>query len=187
VPSVGAASGVTTCSSPPGPAPSCRGSGGGKSGSAGSASGATSVGTGPPGAEGSGAAAVEAGSVPEGSARVDGSGAAAAVPGSIWSCTALAALAISKTLLSKWARAKSSSDWRKTHSVDFFLAAFFTRQARRGTPGAGGEAWSVDGRVPATAIVTAVMADGPVSTLSGSVPGGRTGRLQVDTVSIQHH
>jgi hypothetical protein len=41
--------------------------------------------------------------------------------------------------------------------------------------------------VPATAIVTAAIADGPVSTLSGSVPGGRAGRLQVDTISIQHH
>jgi hypothetical protein len=51
---------------------------------------------------------------------------------------------ISKTLLSKWARARSSSDRRKTHSVDFFLAAFFTRQARRGIPVAGGEAWSAD-------------------------------------------
>jgi hypothetical protein len=130
VPSVGAASGVTTCSPPPGPAPSCRGSGGGKSGSAVSASGATSVGAGPPGAEGSEAAAVRAGSALEGSAQVAGSGATVAAPGSIWSCIALAALMISKTLLPKWARAGSSSDRRKTHSVDFFLAAFFTRQAR---------------------------------------------------------
>jgi hypothetical protein len=83
VPSVGAASGVTTCSPPPGPAPPCWGSGGGKSGSAASTSGATSVGTGPSGAEGSEAAAVGAGSALEGSAWVDGSGAAVAVPGSI--------------------------------------------------------------------------------------------------------
>jgi hypothetical protein len=77
------------------------GLGGGKSGSAASASGATSVGTGPPGAKGSEAVAAEAGSAPEGSARVDGSGAAAVVPGSSWSCTALAALMISTTLFSK--------------------------------------------------------------------------------------
>jgi hypothetical protein len=102
------------------------------------------MGAGPPGAEGSEVAAVGAGSALEGSARVAGSGAAVAAPGSIWSCTALAALMISKTLLSKWARARSSSDRRKTHRVDFFLAAFFTRQARRGIPIAGGEAWSAD-------------------------------------------
>jgi hypothetical protein len=145
------------------------------------------VGTGPPGAEGSKAAVVEAGSASEGSARVDGSGAAAAVPGSTCSCTALAALMTSKTLLSKWARAGSSSDRGKTHSVDFFLAAFFTRQARQGMPVADGEAWLADGGVPATAIVTAAAAEGPVSTPSGSVPGGRAGRLQEDTVSMQHH
>jgi hypothetical protein len=75
----------------------------------------------------------------------------------------------------------------KTYSVDFFLAAFFTRQACRGMPVADGEAWSADGGVPATAIVTAAVAEGPVSTPSGSVPGGRAGGLQVDTVSTQHH
>jgi hypothetical protein len=94
---------------------------------------------------------------------------------------------ISKTLLSKWARVRSSSDRRKTHSVDFFLAAFFTRQARREISAAGGEAWLADQGVPAMAIVTAATADGPVSTLSGSVPGGEAGRLQVDTVNIQNH
>jgi hypothetical protein len=36
------------------------------------------------------------------------------------------------------------------------------------------------------AIVTAAVAEGPVSTPSGSVPGGSTGRLQGDAVSIQH-
>jgi hypothetical protein len=187
VPSVGAASGASTCSPPPASASSCRSSGGDKSGSVAAASGASSVGAGSPGADGSEAATDGAGSSPEGSARVAGSGATVAAPGSIWSCTALAALMTPKTLLSKWARARSSSDRRKTHNVDFFLAAFFTRQARRGTPGAGGEAWSADGGAPTTAIVTAVTADGPVSILSGSVPGSRTGRLQVDTVSIQHH
>jgi hypothetical protein len=109
------------------------------------------------------------------------------VPGSSWSCTALAALVTSTILLSKWARAGSSSDRKKTYSVDFFLAAFFTRQARRGTPVADGEAWSADGGVPATAIVTAAAAEGPASTTSDSVPGGRAGRLQGDAVSTQHH
>jgi hypothetical protein len=82
VPSVGAASGVLTCSPPPASASSCRSSGGGKSGGVASASGASSVGTGSPGADGSEAAAAGAGSAPEGSARVDGPGAAVAVPGS---------------------------------------------------------------------------------------------------------
>jgi hypothetical protein len=173
VPSVGAASGILTCSPPLGPAPSCRGSGGGKSGSAASASGATSAGTGPSGAGGSGAAAAEAG--------------AAAVPGSSWSRTALAALVTSTTSLSKWARAGSSSNRKKTYSVDFFVVAFFTCQARRGTPVADGEAWSADGGVPATVIVTAAAAKGPAPTTSGSVPGGRAGRLQGDAVSTQHH
>jgi hypothetical protein len=54
-------------------------------------------------------------------------------------------------------------------------------------PVADGEAWSADGGVPATAIITAAAAEGPVSTLSGSVPGGSVGRLQGDAVSIQHH
>jgi hypothetical protein len=51
---------------------------------------------------------------------------------------------MSKTLLSKWARAEFSSDRRKTYSVDFFLADFFTRKARRGVPVAGGGAWSAE-------------------------------------------
>jgi hypothetical protein len=114
-------------------------------------------------------------------------GGAAAVPGSSWSCTVLAALVTSTTLLSKWARAGSSSDRKKTYSVDFFLAAFFTRQARRGTPVADGEAWSADGGVPATAIVTAAAAEGLASTTSDSVPGGRAGRLQGDAVSTQRY
>jgi hypothetical protein len=82
MPSVGAASGVLTCSPPPASASSCQSSGGGKSGSVASASGASSVGTCSPGAEGSEAAAVGVSSTPEGSAPVDGSGAAVAVLGS---------------------------------------------------------------------------------------------------------
>jgi hypothetical protein len=187
VPSVGAAPGASTCSPPPASASSCRSSGGGKSGSVASASGASSVGTGSPGADGSEAAAAGPGSAPAGSARVAGSGAVVAAPRSIWSCTALAALTISNTLLSKWASARSSSGRTETHSVDFFLAAFFTRQARRGVPVAGGEAWSADWGVPATAIVAAATAEGPVSSLSGSVPGGRAGRLQVEALSMLHH
>jgi hypothetical protein len=108
------------------------------------------------------------------------------VPGSSWSCTTLVALVTSTTFLSKWARVGPSSDRKKTYSVDFFLAAFFTRQARRGTPVADSEAWSADGGVPATAIVTAAAAEGPASTPSGSIPGGRAGRLLGDAVSTQH-
>jgi hypothetical protein len=51
---------------------------------------------------------------------------------------------MSKTLLSKLARVEFSSDRRKTYSVDFFLADFFTRKARRGVLVAGGGAWSAE-------------------------------------------
>jgi hypothetical protein len=37
------------------------------------------------------------------------------------------------------------------------------------------------------AIVTAAVAEGPISTPSGSVPGGSAGRLQGGAVNIQHH
>jgi hypothetical protein len=67
------------------------------------------------------------------------------------------------------------------------LAAFFTRQARRGTLVADGEAWPADGGVSATAIVTAATSEGPVPTLSGSDPGGGAGRLQGGAVSVRHH
>jgi hypothetical protein len=82
VPSVGAASGASTCSPPPASASSCQSSRGCKSGSVASASGASSVGTGSPGTNGSEAAAAGAGSAPEGSARVDDSRAAVAASGS---------------------------------------------------------------------------------------------------------
>jgi hypothetical protein len=36
-------------------------------------------------------------------------------------------------------------------------------------------------------IVTAAAAEGPASTTSGSIPGGRAGRLQGGAVSTQHH
>jgi hypothetical protein len=82
VPSVGAASGASTCSPPPALASSCRSSGGGKSTSVASTSGASSGGAGSSGADGSEAAAAGAGSAPEGSVQIDGSGAAVAAPGS---------------------------------------------------------------------------------------------------------
>jgi hypothetical protein len=66
------------------------------------------------------------------------------MPGFSRSCTALAALMMSKTLLSKLARAEFSSDRRKNYSVDFFLADFFTCKARRGVPVASGGAWSAE-------------------------------------------
>jgi hypothetical protein len=112
VPSVGAASGTSTCSPPPTSTLSCRSSGGGKSGSVASASGASSVGTGSPGADGSEAAAAGAGSAPEGLVRVDDSGAAVAAFGSSWSCTTLAALMMSKPLFYKPKRARYLCDQR---------------------------------------------------------------------------
>jgi hypothetical protein len=81
VPPVGAATGASTCSSPPGPALPCWSSGGGKSGSVASASGAGSAGIDPPEADGSGAGSAVAGPAPEDSTRADDSGAEAVVAG----------------------------------------------------------------------------------------------------------
>jgi hypothetical protein len=61
VPSTGAASGASTCSSPPALASACWGSGGGRSGSVVSASGAGSLGAGSSRAGGSGAGVAAAG------------------------------------------------------------------------------------------------------------------------------
>jgi hypothetical protein len=61
VPSAGAASGASTCSSPPALASPCWGSGGGRLGSVVSASGAGSLVADSPGADGSGAGVAVAG------------------------------------------------------------------------------------------------------------------------------
>jgi hypothetical protein len=137
-----------------------------------------------PGADGSGAGAAVAGPAPDDSARVDDSGAEVVVASSSWSCTALAALMMSKSLLYKLKRAGYLCDQMQTYSLDFFLTSFFTRKARRGVSVAGGGVCSADGVVPAMAMVTAAMADGPVPISSGSVLGEEAGRLQVDTVSV---
>jgi hypothetical protein len=65
----------------PAPALPCWSSGGGKSGSIASASGAGSVGVDPPGAAGSGARAVMAGPTPVYSAQLDDPGAGVVVAG----------------------------------------------------------------------------------------------------------
>jgi hypothetical protein len=101
VPSVGAATWASTCSLPPSPASPCLSSGGGKSGSVASASGAGSAGIDPPEADGSGAGSAVAGPAPEDSARVDDSGAGVVVAGFSWSFTALAALMKSSSLSHK--------------------------------------------------------------------------------------
>jgi hypothetical protein len=79
VPSVGAASGASTCSSPPAPASTSWSSGGGKSGSVASASGAGTVGVDPSGADGSGA-----GPAPVVFSWVDDPGAGVVEAGSSW-------------------------------------------------------------------------------------------------------
>jgi hypothetical protein len=112
--------------------------GGGKSGSVVSALGAGSVSADSPGADGLGAGAAVAGPALEDSARVDDSGAEVVVAGSSWSCTALAALMISKSLLYKLKRAGYLCDQMQTYSLDFFLTAFFTRKAHHGVSIAGG-------------------------------------------------
>jgi hypothetical protein len=56
---------------------------------------------------------------------------------------------------------------RQTYSVDFFLMALFTRKAYRGVSVAGSGVSPANGTVPATAMVTAAMADGAASSSSG--------------------
>jgi hypothetical protein len=60
--------------------------------------------------DGSAAAAAGAGSTLEGSVRVDDSGATVVVSGFSWSCTTLAALMMSKSLLYKPTRARYLCD-----------------------------------------------------------------------------
>jgi hypothetical protein len=57
---------------------------------------------------------------------------------------------------------------RQTYSVDFFLMALLTRKACRGVPVVGGGVSLAKGAVPATAMVTAAVADGVSSSSSGS-------------------
>jgi hypothetical protein len=57
---------------------------------------------------------------------------------------------------------------RQTYSVDFFLMALLTRKACRGVPVVGGGVSPAKGAVPATAMVTAAVADGVSSSSSGS-------------------
>jgi hypothetical protein len=75
----------------------------------------------------------------------------------------------------------------QTHSVDFFMIAFFTRKARRGVPVSGGGVSPAGGAVPATAMVTATVVDGADPTSSSSVLGGEAEGLQMDTVSMQQY
>jgi hypothetical protein len=56
-----------------------------------------------------------------------------------------------------------------THSMDFFLMAFFTRTALCGVSIGGGGVSPASGAVPTTAMVTFVVADGAAPTSSGSV------------------
>jgi hypothetical protein len=101
VPSIGAASGASTCSLPPAPVSTCWSSGGGKSGSVASASGAGSTGVDPSGADGSGAGAAVTGPVLVDSSRVDDPGAGVVEAGFSWRFTALAALMKSSLSLCK--------------------------------------------------------------------------------------
>jgi hypothetical protein len=71
----------------------------------------------------------------------------------------------------------------QTHSVDFFLTAFFTRRACRGVPVAGGGVSQACGVVHATATVTAAAADGAVPSSSGSAREEEAEGLQEDIVS----
>jgi hypothetical protein len=67
------------------------------------------------------------------------------------------------------------------------MMAFFIRKARRGVPVAGVGVSPAGGAIPATAMVTAAVADGSDPTSSGSVLGGEAEGLQLDTVSVQSY
>jgi hypothetical protein len=75
----------------------------------------------------------------------------------------------------------------QTYSTDFFMMAFFTRKAWRGVLVVGGGVSPPCGAVPATATVTAAVADGADPTSSGSVLGGEAEGLQMDTVCTQQY
>jgi hypothetical protein len=172
VPSVGAASGASTCLPPPAPASTCWSSGGGKSGSVASALGAGSAGVDPSGADGSGAGAAVTGPELVGSSWVDDPGVGVVEAGFSWRFTALAALM--KSSLSSYKSSKAACllcNQVQTYSVDFFLTTLFTRKACRGVSVAGGGVSPAGGVVPATAMVTIAAADGAATTSSGSVLG----------------
>jgi hypothetical protein len=115
MPSTGAASGASTCSSPPALASPCWGLGGGRSGSVGSASGAGSLGADSP--------------------RADGSGAGVAVAGFDLRTAALADLIKQIQLSYKSKRAEYLlCNKMQTYSIDFFMTAFFTRIADGAVP-----------------------------------------------------
>jgi hypothetical protein len=73
----------------------------------------------------------------------------------------------------------------QTYSVDLFLTALFTRKAWRGVSVAGGGVSPAGGAVFATAMGTAVVADGAAPTSSGSVLGEEVEGLQMDNISMQ--
>jgi hypothetical protein len=75
----------------------------------------------------------------------------------------------------------------QTYSVDFFLMALFTRKACRGVSVAGGGVSPANGAVPATAMVTAAVADGAASSSSGMVREEEAEGLQEDIVSTSQY
>jgi hypothetical protein len=168
MPSAGAASGASTCSSPPALASPCWGSRDGRSGSVGSASGAGSLGTDSPGADGSG------GWGSRGWLRLE------------WSGACRPNKADSVSYKSKRAEYLLCNKMQ-TYSVDFFMTAFFTRIARRGVLVAGGGVTPADGAVPATAMVTVAAAAGSVPISWSLGLGGEAGGLQMENVSMQQY
>jgi hypothetical protein len=129
-----------------------------------------------------------AGSLSTDSPGADGSGAGAAVAGFDLRGAALADVMKQIQLSYKSKRAECLlCNKMQTYSVDFFMAAFFTRIACHGVLIAGGGVTPADGAVPATAMVT-------VAAVAGSVPiswslglGGEAGGLQMENVSMQQY
>jgi hypothetical protein len=150
-----------------------------------STSGASSAGVDPLGADGSGAGTAMTGPTLVDSSRVDDPGAGVVVAGFSWRFTALAALMKSTQSSYKSKKAECLlSNQMQTYSADFFLTALFTHKVCRGVSVAGGGVSPAGGVVPATAMVTAVVADGAASTSSGLILGKEVEGLQMDTVSM---
>jgi hypothetical protein len=120
----------------------------------------------------------------EDSSRVADPGAGVVEAGVSWRSAALAALTKSKSVSAQVKRSKYLlCNQRQTYSIDFFLMALFIRTACRGISVVGGGVSPANGAVPATAMVTAAVADGVVSSFSGSAREEEAEGLQEDIVS----
>jgi hypothetical protein len=150
--------------------------------------GAGSASVDPSGAGGPGAGAAVTGPALEDSSWVEDLGAGVVEAGVSWRSAALVALMKSKSVNTQAERSKYLlCNQRLIYSVDFFLMAPFIRKACRGVSVAGGGVSPANVAVPTTAMVTAVAAEGAVSSSSGSAREEEAEGLQEDIVSMTQY